>query len=285
MFGARVVGDLIPRDAALPELRVDGERHVGNRGVVRKLQLAAGLAPSSCGDPESIVIGVGMQKRLRQARVAVAGPRNPRAKAIVHWARRRRGWSFGIAHSKVQREVTQWSMNSPMGRVLVSFVPENEYGVMDHTVTLPSGESTLNPLREYDSEAKLTDAGEVAPEHPGAKRGPSTLRWWSAELICSLVALASLLAQITVLYIYDGQAQELWPSETFTLNALIAVLATVCRTSFMFTVCSVAAQAKWNRLSGLGGGEYFPLKDYALLDEASRGVWASAQLIWRFKGR
>ena len=38
-------------------------------------------------------------------------------------------------------------MNSPMGRVLVSFVPENVHGVMDHTVTLPSGESVLNPLR------------------------------------------------------------------------------------------------------------------------------------------
>lgn len=38
-------------------------------------------------------------------------------------------------------------MNSPMGRVLVSFVPENEYGVLDHTVTLATGESVLNPVR------------------------------------------------------------------------------------------------------------------------------------------
>lgn len=56
-------------------------------------------------------------------------------------------WAGGLAGSEVQREVTQWSMNSPMGRVLVSFVPENVYGVMDHTVTLPTGESVLNPLR------------------------------------------------------------------------------------------------------------------------------------------
>ena len=56
-------------------------------------------------------------------------------------------WAAGLAGSEVQREVSQWSMNSPMGRVLVSFVPENEYGVMDHTVTLPTGESVLNPLR------------------------------------------------------------------------------------------------------------------------------------------
>lgn len=56
-------------------------------------------------------------------------------------------WAAGLAGSEVQREVTQWSMNSPMGRVLVSFVPENEYGVLDHSVTLPTGESVLNPLR------------------------------------------------------------------------------------------------------------------------------------------
>ena len=56
-------------------------------------------------------------------------------------------WAAGLAGSEVQREVSQWSMNSPMGRVLVSFVPENVHGVMDHTVTLPSGESVLNPLR------------------------------------------------------------------------------------------------------------------------------------------
>lgn len=56
-------------------------------------------------------------------------------------------WAAGLAGGEVKREVTQWSMTSPMGRVLVSFVPENECGVVDHTVTLPSGESVLNPMR------------------------------------------------------------------------------------------------------------------------------------------
>jgi uncharacterized protein YndB with AHSA1/START domain len=56
-------------------------------------------------------------------------------------------WAAGLAGSEVQREVSQWSMSSPMGRVLVSFVPDNELGVVDHTVTLPTGESVLNPLR------------------------------------------------------------------------------------------------------------------------------------------
>ena len=34
-----------------------------------------------------------------------------------------------------------------MGRVLVRFVPVNEYGVLDHDVVLPDGTSSSNPLR------------------------------------------------------------------------------------------------------------------------------------------
>jgi hypothetical protein len=34
-----------------------------------------------------------------------------------------------------------------MGRVSVAFVPRNEYGVLDHDVTLPSGEIIYNPMR------------------------------------------------------------------------------------------------------------------------------------------
>lgn len=34
-----------------------------------------------------------------------------------------------------------------MGKVAVAFVPRNEYGVLDHDVTLPSGEVVYNPMR------------------------------------------------------------------------------------------------------------------------------------------
>jgi hypothetical protein len=34
-----------------------------------------------------------------------------------------------------------------MGRVLVRFVPVNEYGVLDHDVVLPDGTSVTNPFR------------------------------------------------------------------------------------------------------------------------------------------
>jgi hypothetical protein len=34
-----------------------------------------------------------------------------------------------------------------MGRAGFAFVPRNEYGVLDHDVTLPSGEVVYNPMR------------------------------------------------------------------------------------------------------------------------------------------
>jgi hypothetical protein len=41
----------------------------------------------------------------------------------------------------------QWVAESPMGRVTVSFVDRNAFGVLDHVVTLPSGDRVYNPLR------------------------------------------------------------------------------------------------------------------------------------------
>ncbi|KAM0428289.1 hypothetical protein ACHAPT_007190 [Fusarium lateritium] len=112
---------------------------------------------------------------------------------------------------------------------------------------------------------------------------PSALNWWSSELCC-LLSLASLAAQVGVLAHYNGKPQDSWPSQTLTLNALIATLSTICRISMMFTVGSLLAQAKWNRFSSGRGTAYFPLRDYALLDEASRGSWGSARILFRFKG-
>jgi hypothetical protein len=34
-----------------------------------------------------------------------------------------------------------------MGRVTLTFAPRNDFGVLDHDVTLPSGEMVRNPLR------------------------------------------------------------------------------------------------------------------------------------------
>ncbi|GAA2098366.1 SRPBCC family protein [Streptomyces albiaxialis] len=56
-------------------------------------------------------------------------------------------WAHGLGRS-LERTGGHWvAESSPMGRVVVDFAPVNELGVLDHDVTLPSGEVVHNPLR------------------------------------------------------------------------------------------------------------------------------------------
>lgn len=56
-------------------------------------------------------------------------------------------WAAGLAGSKVERDGQRWFTESPMGRVTFTFAPRNDFGVLDHDVTLPSGQVVHNPLR------------------------------------------------------------------------------------------------------------------------------------------
>jgi polyketide cyclase/dehydrase/lipid transport protein len=55
-------------------------------------------------------------------------------------------WAAGLG-SSVEQVAGQWIAESPMGRVGLAFAPRNEFGVLDHDVTLPSGVVVHNPMR------------------------------------------------------------------------------------------------------------------------------------------
>ncbi|MBI3479982.1 MAG: SRPBCC family protein [Nitrosomonadales bacterium] len=51
----------------------------------------------------------------------------------------------------------EWVVQSPVGRVVFAFVHPNDLGVLDHTVTLPSGARLTNPMRVIAN----GDGGEI----------------------------------------------------------------------------------------------------------------------------
>jgi hypothetical protein len=55
-------------------------------------------------------------------------------------------WAPGLG-SSVENVDGQWFVQTPAGRVGFTFVERNKYGVLDHEVTLPSGEVIYNPMR------------------------------------------------------------------------------------------------------------------------------------------
>jgi hypothetical protein len=81
----------------------------------------------------------------RHLTVSIARP----APEVYAWARdpaHLPQWAAGLA-SGIRLERGEWVADSPMGRVLVRFVPVNEYGVLDHDAVLPDGTAVTNPLR------------------------------------------------------------------------------------------------------------------------------------------
>ncbi|WP_169952539.1 SRPBCC family protein [Microbispora sp. H11081] len=55
-------------------------------------------------------------------------------------------WAPGLGEA-VENVDGQWFVETPSGRVGFAFVERNTYGVLDHEVTLPSGEVVHNPMR------------------------------------------------------------------------------------------------------------------------------------------
>ena len=59
-------------------------------------------------------------------------------------------WAPGLGSSMV-RIGDNWFVETPEGRVRVTFAPNNEFGVLDHEVLTPSGETVYVPLRAIAS--------------------------------------------------------------------------------------------------------------------------------------
>ena len=56
-------------------------------------------------------------------------------------------WAAGLSSSTLEQDGGQWVAESPMGKVKIKFAAKNNFGVVDHDVSLPNGEVVHNPLR------------------------------------------------------------------------------------------------------------------------------------------
>jgi hypothetical protein len=74
-------------------------------------------------------------------------------------------WAPGLGGSVEQAGGEWFVLSEGMGRVRVEFAPPNGFGVLDHVVTLESGEQFLNPLRvvPYGDGSEITFSVRRAP--------------------------------------------------------------------------------------------------------------------------
>lgn len=59
-------------------------------------------------------------------------------------------WATGLG-GQIECEDDVWFANGTLGRITIRFCADNAFGVLDHDVTLPSGETNRNPLRVIEN--------------------------------------------------------------------------------------------------------------------------------------
>jgi len=59
-------------------------------------------------------------------------------------------WAAGLS-STITKAGEDWVVDSPLGRIRVMFTEKNPFGIMDHQVTLPSGEKVYSPMRIFSN--------------------------------------------------------------------------------------------------------------------------------------
>jgi uncharacterized membrane protein len=57
-------------------------------------------------------------------------------------------WAAGVSGS-IKNVNGEWIAESPMGMVKIKFADKNKFGILDHDITLPSGETFYNPMRVF----------------------------------------------------------------------------------------------------------------------------------------
>ena len=57
-------------------------------------------------------------------------------------------WASGLSGS-IKNVNGDWVADSPMGKIKIKFAEKNKFGILDHNVTLPSGEIFENPMRVF----------------------------------------------------------------------------------------------------------------------------------------
>jgi hypothetical protein len=60
-------------------------------------------------------------------------------------------WAPGLGSAVVEVD-GHWFVETAAGRAGIVFAPRNDFGILDHDVTMPSGEQFYNPMRVFANE-------------------------------------------------------------------------------------------------------------------------------------
>ncbi|KAK6211377.1 acid phosphatase protein [Colletotrichum tabaci] len=165
----------------------------------------------------------------------------------------------------------------------------------------PDNRQSLGSYKPYQS--AVISAEDVPPSEPalsnhGESRFSVPSRWskmserthiksesfspsgsWTFEIVSLCVAVLAAAAIVGVLAAYDGKPLASWRFQ-ITINAVIALLATVATATMAVVLSSGISQLKWIHFKM----RREPLSDMEVFDDASRGTWGALMMLVKLRG-
>ncbi|KAK1691471.1 hypothetical protein BDP55DRAFT_542332 [Colletotrichum godetiae] len=133
------------------------------------------------------------------------------------------------------------------------------------------------PISTDKSRARSEDSrSESQPSTAPRVHAPFWQVWWK-EMFCIITSIASLIAIVVVLALFDNHSLPSWPHK-ITLNTFLALFTTLAKGSFMLPVSIALSQSKFTWFL-----KPKPLNDFYVLDQASRGWLGSMKLLFRVR--
>ncbi|KAI0842302.1 hypothetical protein F5Y06DRAFT_259489 [Hypoxylon sp. FL0890] len=141
--------------------------------------------------------------------------------------------------------------------------------------------STNRPIDSGHQNGRSENSrANMQPKHPALKTNEPISWWWWWEILAIILSLACMCGLVVLLAKIDNLPLQSWwlPIEP---NSLVAALITVAKASMMVAVASCIGQLKWRHFTIRPR----TLADLQLFDNASRGPWGSALLLWSLSFR
>lgn len=156
----------------------------------------------------------------------------------------------------------------------LSRLPQEESSVEEEQWKAQQQLHQTEPVFTRDDEPMTTP-------HRGPRRGFfGHIGSWMKEIIWCIVSVILVVVLVIILAQYDNKELPKWKMG-LTLNTVIAIIATVCRSAMVVPVAEGLSQLKWNWFVT----QERPLKDIRTFDQASRGPWSAIALIGKMRGR
>ena len=165
-------------------------------------------------------------------------------------------------------------------------------------------EKSSSEAKPHESDARFASKLEESNEYAAAALKRTNMKptsrllkiaddWWLIEFVAELVALTGLFATFGLLWHYDNKPVPRFADGYWTLNSIVALLATITKGALMVSVASALGRRKWRhflprstswkRRSEKASKQL--LGDFETFDSASRGAFGSVQLMWKLRLR